>query len=47
MELTKQAQEERRTYMREYMAAYRRKNPDRIKEINNRYWNKRSMKAEA
>jgi hypothetical protein len=29
----------------EYMKQYRARNKDKLKEINNRYWNKRADKA--
>lgn len=31
-----------RSYMREYMKKWRKKNPEKAKEIQDRYWEKRA-----
>ena len=38
MNIEDKAKEKRKQYMREYMREYRKKNPEKIKEINERYW---------
>lgn len=41
-ELSKEAKDYKRKYMREYMRKYRQKNPEKIKEINKRFWENRA-----
>jgi len=38
MNIEDKAKELRREYQREYMRKWRKKNPEKIKEINERYW---------
>lgn len=39
--------EEARKAQAEYMREYRRRNPDKIREANRRYWEKKAKKQEA
>jgi hypothetical protein len=36
--LSQQARAKRCQYMREYMKKWRRKNPEKVREMNRRYW---------
>lgn len=40
---TKTIQELAREIQREYQRQWRRKNPDKVREINRRYWEKRAQ----
>lgn len=42
VETNKQIQKAKNDYMREYMKEWRRKNPKKAKDIQNRYWQKRA-----
>ena len=42
--MSEEARKKRQAYMREYMTKYRKQNPDKIKEINNRHWENKMSK---
>jgi TRAP-type C4-dicarboxylate transport system substrate-binding protein len=41
-EAKKAKQEYMRNYMREYMREWKKKNPDKVKAISERYWKKKA-----
>lgn len=43
----KRLDEQARSTRAEYFREWRRKNPDRVREINKRYWQKRAMRLAA
>lgn len=45
MQMSESAKKTRADYMREYMRLYRKKNPDKIKAIKAKYWEKKTMEA--
>lgn len=45
--LSKGATEQRRAYQREYAKKYRKENPDKVQEINARYWENKFKKWRA
>jgi hypothetical protein len=40
--MSEEIKEAKRAYMRDYMKAWRKKNPEKEKEIRDRYWIKRA-----
>lgn len=42
--MSEAAKEAKRAYHRAYQKDWRRKNPDKIKEYQNRYWEKKAAK---
>jgi hypothetical protein len=44
--LSDKAKETKNEYMRNYMKKWSKKNPEKVKQINNRYWEKRSQREE-
>jgi hypothetical protein len=41
--LSEQARVTKNEYMKKYMREWAKKNPDKVKEFNRRYWEKRSQ----
>lgn len=46
MPLTDEAKELRRQYMRKYKREWQRKNKDKVKIYQERYWNKKAMQEQ-
>ena len=46
-QIEKEIREQMRAAMREYKREWRKKNPDKVKAANERYWIKRAMKMRA
>lgn len=47
MDSEKRLDEQARAARAEYFREWRRKNPDRVRETNKRYWQKRAMRLAA
>lgn len=46
MGMSEAAKEARRLYMKEYLREWKRKNPEKVKEHNERYWERKAKQAE-